>query len=349
MSYEFRRGAAEIQKSVDAAAAGGDGKFRPFLSNFFWKDGDERFLLILNPVEDIPKVLMQEVWINTGRKAHAIARTDQAIGERVEPMEDAWNYTPTERNVAVAVELEPTFEVVKGRQRPTGFEVKVRTFERRIRDDKGELTDEREEVTAPEVGVIIQSPNNFFKHIAHKDATVAPITEVALQITRLGGGTDTDYEITAFESQQVDISALIECADGISYLGDDLDAVLDTIDKMEDDEAALHLGSVLLDKRLDEMADEDYYNEILDQIDEPARFGKKAKSEQAKPARQARPSQRRTRQAEPEVEASDGNAEAVEAPEEKPKRSRARRAAPVSRTSPVQARLAELRDETTAK
>src|SRR5438309_11263022 len=115
MAYEFRRGAEEIQKSVDARESGGSGPRRPFIQNFFWKDGHDKFLLFLNPVDDIPKVNMQEVWTSNGRKMYVIARTDPAIGDKKDAIQDTWQYKPVERNVAIAVELEAEVTEVKGR------------------------------------------------------------------------------------------------------------------------------------------------------------------------------------------------------------------------------------------
>jgi hypothetical protein len=344
--YEFPKGAEEIEKSANREPSEG-GKWRPFIQNFFWKDGDERYLLFLNPIGDIPKVMMQEVWLSNGRKAYAIARTTPAIGEKKDPIQDTWQYKPVERYVAVAVELEPEMKEVRGRPRPVGFTVATRKFDRKVWDDEGKDTGETEEVQAPVVGMVIQSASNFFRHVAHADAKKGPITECAVQVTRLGGGTDTDYNVDMFEDLDVDLTNLLEYFDGISYLSEE---ELDTLSAIEDDqELVAQLGSLLLDKRLDEMSDREYYDEILDEIDEPARFAKENKpsgsSRRAQQGRnrQSRPSQKRSEGAETSSESAseadnhDGNAPETDA---KP---RARRRA--TKQSPVADRLAELRAE----
>jgi hypothetical protein len=234
MSPNFRRGAAEIQKANEAAQSGG-GDYRPFLPNLYWKDGDQKYLLILNPLEDIPMVLMHpKVWTGEGHPYAVIARTEPGIGEDADPIEDKWDYGPQDLNVCVAVELEPDVEVVRGRPRPVGFKVKTREFSRKVRDDDGEPTDEREEVTAPAIGLIAQSPNNFFNHIASKDATVAPVNEMAICVTRVGGDRNTDYEVDAFDDKDLDLTGLLDYVDGISYLSEEEMEALLTAMEAED-------------------------------------------------------------------------------------------------------------------
>ena len=343
--YEFPRGADEIEKSA-TSRGDGDGKWRPFIQNFFWKDGDDRFLLFLNPISDIPKVLMQEVWLESGRKAYAIARTTPAIGEKKDPIQDTWQYKPIERYVGVAVELEADMKEVRNRPRPVGFHVLTRKFDRRIFDDKGEATGETEEVEAPIVGMVVQSASNFFRHVAHKDAKDGPITECAVQITRLGGGTDTDYSVDMFADLDVDLSNLINYFDGISYLSEEEISTLGAIE--DDEELVTQLGSVLLDKRLDEMTDQDYYNEILDEITEPARFAKENKpsnsSRRASQGRNrtARPSQKKEAHPDETDPIRDDSEPAAENGASEPK-PRARQRA--TKSSPVSDRLAELRAE----
>lgn len=362
---DFRRGSEHIAKAIESKGKGGD--FKPFLPNIYWKDdGQERFVLILNPLEEIPMVKMQKVYTSAERVEYVVARTDDAIGESKDPLEEVWGYPASDLNVCVAVELEPEYEVVKGRKRPCGFVVKTRTFDRKIRDEKGEPTDEKEEVTAPLVGVICQSPGNFFNHVSSQDANTAPIHETAALIRRVGSDKNTDYEIQLFDREELDLSDLIELIENVSYLGDDTDALLEQLDGSEDDqEAAVLIGSFLLDKWLNQLADEEYYNSIFEQVDEPARYpkkgwkgGKKAAKEKEAPARSTRRSQRRSRQ-EPEEPTAEAPAEepAAEEPaepepaaEEKPKRSRSRssgsrstRAADVSKASPVRERLEALK------
>jgi hypothetical protein len=340
---DFRRGAEAMAKAKESAKSG---SFRPFAPALFWKgDQDNKYLLFLNDINSIPTVEMVSFIPVKGKKGdggtftyyeQVIARTDPAIGEAKDPLVDEWDAKPRETCVAVAVELEPLFETVKGRQRPRGFEVKTTTFDRRVRDDEGELTNETEEVEAPVIGFITQSPHNFFNVVSSYDANEAPIEETPVKITRVGGDNSTVYTVDGYPDQEIDLGGLIECVDGISYLGDDLDDLVDQISDLEDAEAAQVIGAFLLDKRLEELADPDRYDDLFDGVTESLdKFGSKKKKskdkDSSKRERPARRSQRRSRSEEaaesaeePEVEA-----EAEEpAEEEKPKRrSRTRKAA----------------------
>lgn len=368
---DFRRGAAAIAESQAKAKSGG-GSFRPFTPSLFWKDdGDEKYLLFLNQLDDIPTVDMIG-YIPVERKKgdgetftyfeQVIARTSDVIGEDSDPMVDDWDGNPKDTCVAVAVELEPSFETVKGRKRPVGFEVKTNTYERRVRDDEGELTDETEEVTTPVLGFVTQSPHNFFNVVTSFDANDAPIDQCAVKITRVGSKTDTTYTIQGYPEQEVDLGGLLDYVDGISYLGDDLDDVIEQIDGLEDGDAALLVGTVLLDKRLDELCDRDRYDELykglkktLDPWKNKGKGGKgKASARKDRPARR---SQRRTQvendaadaAEETQGQGGDRSEEPEETPEPKAKPAR-KRAAPKADSGDAKAsKLDELRARQAAR
>ena len=148
---DFKRGAEAIAKAQEKSKSGGE--FRPFTPEFFWKADDERFLLFLNPVNgETGFVTIDELisFIPIKRKKadgdtfttyeRVIARTDPVIGEKTDPMVTEWDGQPKTQAIAVAVELEPTYKEDErtGRKRPSGFAVKTREFERRVRDDDGE-------------------------------------------------------------------------------------------------------------------------------------------------------------------------------------------------------------------
>ena len=343
---DFRRGADAIAKAQEKAKSSGN--FRPFTPSLFWKDdGDEKYLLFLNPLDDIPTVEMISFIPVVQKKGdgtkytsyeQVIARTDAAIGESNDPMVDEWDGKPRETCVAVAVELEPTFEeVVKGDKtykRPTGFEVKTSTFERRIRDEDGELTDDTEEVEAPAIGFITQSPSNFFNVVTSFDSNTAPIEDTAVRITRVGKDTSTVYTIDGFEDMEIDLAGLVDCVEGISYLTEDeREALLDEIESKDDAEAGQIIGAALLDKRLAELIDRDRYDELYEGIDSTLdKFGGKKKGKKGggeRKERSTRRSQRRSRQTDDEPQEADSapEAEADDAPAEepKPRRSRARK------------------------
>jgi hypothetical protein len=338
---DFRRGSAAIAAANEAAKSGGK-DFRPFLPNLYWKkDGSYSYILILNPVEDIPMVKFHSfVELPEGRFDQVIARTDAAIGERVDPLEERWQYPPKDTNLAVAVELEPIVQEVDGYSRPRGFKVATVEFERRIRDEEGELTEERETVEAPKIGLIAQSPNNFFNHLSAFDATEGPVHKTAFKVTRMGEKTNTEYSILGYTEMPIDLTDLLECIDQVSYIeGTD---ILDQIYDLDDEEAAIYVGNALLDKRLEELCDLEHYNEVLGQVDKTYRYAKKdAKETRSKPERAARPSQRRARttvEAEPEAVVTEPEAE-----KPKPKARSRRSAEKVSKTDPVEARLEKLR------
>jgi hypothetical protein len=344
---DFRRGAAAIAKAQENAKS--SGTFRPFTPSLFWKDpGDKKYLLFLNPLDDIPTVdmigfipVVQKKGDGTKYTSYeqVIARTSDVIGEESDPMVDDWDAKPRETCVAVAVELEATFEEVeikgKTRKRSTGFEVATTVFERRIRDDKGDLTDDTEEVESPAIGFITQSPHNFFNVVTSFDANTAPIEDTAVCITRVGEKKSTVYSIDGFEDQEIDLGGLVECVDGISYFTEEeRDALLDEIEDKDDAEAAQIIGAAMLDKRLEELIDKDRYNELYEGIDSTLdKWSGKAKSKAKgeRKERSSRRSQRRSRSEEPadepEAEAPEATPEAEElqAGEKPARRSRARK------------------------
>lgn len=339
---DFRRGAQAI---ADAQAkAKSSGSFQPFAPQIFWTDpakneeDSKKYVLFLNPMLDIPTVeyigyIPQQRKKGNGEKftsyESVIARTDPAIGESSDPMVDEWDAQPRDTSLAVAVLLEPVLEERNGRKRAVGFEVATTSFERRVRDDEGELTEETEEVEAPVIGFVAQSPHNFFNLITSFDADTAPIESCPLLIKRLDTKTYA-VEGEAFIDMDVDLEGLVACIDNLSYLGDDVDDLLDAIDGQDDKDAALTIGAFLLDKRLEELCDEERYNKLLDGITETLnKFGSKGGGGKSKgSSRKERPqrrSSRRSRNTEPE---ETPEPEATEEPvEDKPARRRRSRAA----------------------
>lgn len=333
---KMRRGGEAIDEAV--ASRGERGDFKPFLPSIYW-DGDkvEHYVLILNPMEDIPQVDFHP-FVDTGDGIphQIIARTDPILGESRDPIEDQWQYNPRLTNLAVAVMLEPITEVVNKRTKPVGFEVATKTFERRIRDDSGELTDEKEEVTAPVVGFITQSPMNFFNQLRHHDATESSIHTTPLKITRLGVKDNVTYTVKGYETAELKLDNLLDFVENISYVQKP-EELLEAIEGLDDQEAAVAIGNYILDLKIDELADAENYNALFEAITKPARFPKKGKGKEKaeKTQRPARQSQRRTARAEAEteaeVEATEAEATDEPAAEEKPK------------TSDRQARLEGLR------
>lgn len=345
---DFRRGAAGVAEAQKKATSGGS--FSPFAPEMFWKsDADERYLLFLNPMDEIPTVDMISFIPQKRKKANGeaftvyervVARTDSSIGEATDAMADDWQGKPRDTCVAIAVELEPTLEKqANGRMRPTGFHVKTDSYERRVRDDKGELTDETEEVTTPVLGIIHASPHNFFNVVSSADANDFPIEDTAVKITRVGTKTDTTYTVTGYPDQEIDLGDLIEYIEGVSYLTDEeMDTLVEAVDAADNDkEAGLAIGEFVLNKRMEELCDGERYDKLYESITETLdKFSGKGKKDGKKERtsrreRPARPSSRRGRQVEEEVEAAEADAapetDAETPAEEKPKRQRRSRAA----------------------
>jgi hypothetical protein len=286
------RGAA----AIDAGAGEGQGSYRPFLPNLFWKnDGDYRYLLILNPLEEIPKFKMHPfVDIDEDFPESVIARTDKSIGEHADPIEERWDYGVRVQNLAVAVELEPMMKVVNGREKPVGFQVKTNTFDRRVRDDEGNVTDDYEEVTAPRIGLICQSPANFFSQVKWYDLNKAPIHETPVQITRINQQNSVNYRVDGFENVELDLSGLFDNIDNVGYIQDH-EALLKRLEEAQNEaQAATAIGDVVLWQRIEELADDEHYNQVLAQITRPARYPKNSrekkqnKKDKDKPVQKAR-------------------------------------------------------------
>lgn len=296
----FRRGASAITAAQESNKNSGGG-FAPFAPNLIWKsDREEKYVVFLNTAEDLPTVDLHE-WIITGHTKNGkpiydsfISRKDAAIGDTYDDIEDRLGQKPRSRTIGVAVELEPTFAEVKGRdgkarQRPNGFQVKTGTYERKTEEGT-------EEVTYPEVGFVIQSPLNFYGWIGSFSESTAPIEDTPLHILRRGKDANTAYDFTPYIDQPIDYTGLIEHIEGLSYLRDEMEELVGDLENLEPNEAALHIGNVMLEKRLDELADGDRYERLVSPIEEiENKWGNNTPAKNtSRPARPERPSPRVT-------------------------------------------------------
>jgi hypothetical protein len=292
----FNKDAANRGNEVVERGTGG-GNFRPFLSKIYWKEADDsRFILILNPLEEIVRLKFHPFVETDEGGRDIIARTDPGIGERVDPIEDSWGYTPRVTDLMIAVELEPIYEtkIVNKRERQsvTGFGVVTRTIERRIRDEAGELTDDKEEVEIPIVGYITQSPFNFGNLLNAYENNENPIHLTPFKVTQVGAGSGKTYSFDGYPDATFDLTNLFEYIENISYVSDP-DELIDLIDGLEQEDAGVVIGQYLLDLKINELADPEYYDEIFKAITKPSRFQKETKSD-SKSARPKRSSQRAT-------------------------------------------------------
>lgn len=336
---DFRRGAEAIDKAQEKT-----GSFEGFTPNIFWsdpakdKENSVRYIMFLNPIDVIPLITaIGFVPVGTGKKRDSteftrfdsvIARTDPSVGEKVDPMVRDWGAKPQEQNVAVAVELEPDLEEQSnGRVKPVGFRVKTNTFNRKVRDEKGEATDETEEVTAPVVGFVQQSPHNFFNLVRAFDADTAPIESSPVRITRVDS---TTYKLDGYEDVPVDLGDLFEFIEDAGYLSDEGKQAVEKVlaldpDDASDTEVATAIGEAYLDQRLVQLHDSERYDKLYAGITEPFRQfgggGSNSKSSKAQSNRAERPRRGSQRRGTPTTDEA-AEAHEPEAKEEAPKRGR---------------------------
>ena len=286
---QFRRGAAEIEKSTQRKGGGSFGKFAP---SIYWTDDKEaKFLHFLNPIEDIPRLDMINfipVKNDKGERmyfASTIARSDACFGEdavKVDRLVEQWDAPIKDSNLFVAVELEPVMEEKRGRQKPVGFKIKLVEFERRVRDADGELTEDTETVVAPAYGFIQESASNFGAVLQSHDATEFPIEAWPIKVQRIGTDQNTKYNVVGYEDMEVDFDPFVEHLDGISYLGDKLEEIKEAVEGLDPADAAKAVGGILLEERLNELADEERYERLADGVTETLdRFGSKKKKRAA--------------------------------------------------------------------
>lgn len=348
MPGTITRGREAIQEAAEAAGRGGS--FRPFLPSIYWKeDHEEHYVLILTEVDDIPRFeMIRYIKDENGFMQETASKTDEFFGEKEDAFIEEWKGRVQKTNVCIAVELVPNYVVKDGRKKPNGFEVATTDYVRRLVDEEGELTGEEEDVTAPVIGYIAQSPSTFFKHVENYDASEAPITKTAVKITRLGTDQNTAYSLQGYDDQEIDLSNLFEYIEGIGYIKEEIDDVVEGLDGIDDDfEAAAFLATVLLRKREEELLDDDRYQELLEGMTEPFKqFGKGDKKSSRKGAtkgtskRSSRTSQRRAKRDE-QPDEDDGDAEPEVEPEaeEKPAK-RTRKTGATTRTGKAKAEKA---------
>jgi hypothetical protein len=185
MSREFRKGTDLIKQ---AAENKGGGK-RRFTPNIYWKAGDIRTIAFLTSASEIPKVrLHQMVRVpddtrDAGFKYETfLCKKDPSMVEEFGgacELCDRVEHDAAERFVALAIELETVKE---------GRKVK----EVRVKYDEGKNKD-GEDVKYPRWGLVIQAAKNFFSYYAAYDEATGDIRDVAWEIHREGGSTDTKY------------------------------------------------------------------------------------------------------------------------------------------------------------
>lgn len=280
-NYQPRRGLGAVEQ---AASRKGGKKIRGFAPEIRWReDGEKKYVLVLSTFEaDDPNGVVvadlhEFIPVGTGEKANGetytryesfISRKDPVSGsEEYDDLEDRLGNKPRTRCIGVALELEPEFEVIKGRKKPVGFAVKTDTFTRKT--DDGE-----EEVTQPIIGLIIQSAFLVWSPLGSLDESQGPLSELPIEVTRRGKDVNSRYDFVHYPNMEVDLSGLFENLDGITYISDELQEVKGEITEKADVEAAQLVGQILMNKRLDELSDKERYEELVTPIEHiEQRFG----------------------------------------------------------------------------
>lgn len=203
MALNLRKGADAIRAAAERS--GGTGKFVP---SFKFEPNKSKYIQFLTPIEEVPTVLFHNFIITgfreDGGKQYAsfISRKDPQIDgpDGYDPLIDRFSSMPSSKNIALAVELEPEFKQVGTRKVPKSFSVQTRQFE----GQDGEIKE------VPAVGLVIQSPGNFFNHLTVISDTT-PIEETILAVTRTGKSTDTDYTFVPVPGiEPLDLSGVLD-------------------------------------------------------------------------------------------------------------------------------------------
>jgi hypothetical protein len=259
-----------MAEASEAQQRSGSNPFPAFCPEIKWVDDrEEKYIAFLNRPEDIPTVALHTfVPVGTATSKAGkeytkyesfIDRTDPGVGEDTDDLTARLGHRAQQRSLAVAVELEPTYSTVNGRKRPTGFAVKTETYTRKTEDGG------TEEVESPVVGLIVQSPRNFFGWVGSFHESTAPIEETPLQVIRRGKDASTAYDFTPFLDQPIDYSNLFEYVGNVAYLRGDIEDIDLNGEALD---VALSIGSKMLDKRLEELADGERYERLVSPITE---------------------------------------------------------------------------------
>lgn len=179
----FRTGTDLIKQS-----ATGSGK-RRFTPNIYWKAGDIRVIAWLTAAGDIPKVRLHQMVRIPDDTRDSGFRYETFVCKKDPSMVDEFGgacelcdvvgHEASEKFVALAVEL----DLVKEGKKNKELSVKVDT----VKKDDGSEQD------YPRWGIVIQASKNFFSYFAAYDENSGDIREVAWEIHREGGSTDTKY------------------------------------------------------------------------------------------------------------------------------------------------------------
>lgn len=180
---KFRTGVDNIKN--DAKKKSG----RKFTTNIYWKPEEVRTVAWVTAADEIPKVRVHQMvnfpddrFPSGIRYETFVCKKDPALVEESGgacELCDRVGHEAVERYVALAIELEP----VKEGKRVTSLRVKEDTYKDRDGND----------ASSPRWGIVIQASKNFFSYFVAYEEASGDIRDVAWEIHRDGGGSDTKY------------------------------------------------------------------------------------------------------------------------------------------------------------
>jgi hypothetical protein len=198
----FRRG---IDATREATARRGNAAFANYI---YWgnKSKEDRTKLVqfLTPLDEMLVVLWHE-YIITGYRdngkpifSNFVSQRDRTVAglDGEDPVHDIWGLKPKEKNILVAVELEPLREDSANKKKITGVRpVVARTY----------MNKDGDEVEVPAIGFVIQSPFNFTNSLISWQETQFETSDDPPKITdkvfRIVRGTEKpiQYDATALD------------------------------------------------------------------------------------------------------------------------------------------------------
>jgi hypothetical protein len=216
----FRKGAQVIAQSGQKRESGTP---RPNFIN--WETDEKKYLQFITPLEDVPTVLMHQ-FIITGERDNGssiyndfVSRKDPAFDgeDGYDPIWDRFEVQPRLKSVALVAVLQP----IRKAGKISGFEVG---------------TTQRRDETVPDIGLIIQTPSNFFRWLTtFADDTGAAIEDCIFSVTRRGEKISTRYDFIKTENPAIDLSGysdhFVDIEEYLTGLGDEdrLRSLIDTL------------------------------------------------------------------------------------------------------------------------
>lgn len=186
--------ADKLKKGADHIKPKSGGKFTPII---YWKDdGETRYITFIEPISEFMTLDIHVVETVNGWRTF-VCRDEAAFSdEEGECSLCAGGDKPARKTLALAAELEPVIERSNGRKSVTSLDVKMIEIEK-----------EGETRSFPRIGVILQSPSNFFDWFKKYDLTQGAVDENSFEVIRSGKGGKTGYQIFPVNVPRPDLGA----------------------------------------------------------------------------------------------------------------------------------------------